>query len=368
MTTPSPEGDSRPDEGTPRDEDVEDIPEEDIEGDVPASYEIMAYGADYPVDGLARRMREDDITVPAFQRGFVWTNQQVHRFIESLLLGLPVPGIFVYKDVGTRQLVVIDGQQRLRSLAAFYEGLLRGREFILRGVHEAFNGRSYRTLEEADRRRLDDSIIPTTVVQQLEPAGDDSSVYHLFERLNTGGTRLQPQEIRTALYRGPFIELLGSLNEDSSWRDIFGPPSGRLKDQELILRFFALNQGVDDYERPMKEFLNKYARRNRHLDSIIAGELASVFTTTTRVVREHLGRRPFRPESALNVAVFDAAMVGIARRLSAGSIESGEELRQEYETLLGNADFQRAYERATADEESVKTRIRLATEGFGNIS
>lgn len=367
MTIPAAEGGELVPQDAPPDEEVEDASDEGNGRGVPTPYEIAAYGADYPVDGLARRMRDGDIAIPAFQRGFVWTNQQVHRFIESLLLGLPVPGIFVYKDVGTRQLVVIDGQQRLRSVAAFYEGVLRGREFTLRGVHPAFEGRSYRNLEQADQRRLNDSIIPTTVVQQLEPAGDDSSVYHLFERLNTGGTRLTPQEIRAALYQGPFIDLLGELNEDPSWREIFGPPSGRLKDQELILRFFALNQGVDDYERPMKEFLNKYARRNRHLDSIIAGELASVFTTTTRVVREHLGRRPFRPESALNVAVFDAAMVGIARRLSAGSIESGEDLRQEYETLLGNSDFQRAYERATADEESVKTRIRLATEGFGGV-
>src|SRR3989304_6490807 len=86
---------------------------------VPFKYSITSYGADFDVDGLVKRIDRDDIFVPPFQRGYVWNINQASRFIESLLLGLPVPGIFLSKD-DDRKLLVIDGQQRLVTLARFY--------------------------------------------------------------------------------------------------------------------------------------------------------------------------------------------------------------------------------------------------------
>ena len=84
-------------------------------------YRISSYGADYPVDGLVKRLRQGDIAVPTFQREFVWPLPQASRFIESLLLGLPMPSIFLSKDSETQKLMVIDGQQRLKSLRFFYD-------------------------------------------------------------------------------------------------------------------------------------------------------------------------------------------------------------------------------------------------------
>lgn len=86
---------------------------------VPLKYSITSYGADYPIDGLVKRLQNDDITVPSFQRGYVWTMKQASRFVESLLLGLPVPGIFLSKEDETSKLLVIDGQQRLRVFNGF---------------------------------------------------------------------------------------------------------------------------------------------------------------------------------------------------------------------------------------------------------
>ena len=90
-----------------------------------ASLCSSSYGADYPVDGLVKRINAEDIYIPEFQRGYVWSLNQASRFIESLLLGLPVPGIFVAKDEETKKLLVIDGQQRLKSLQFFYNGMFR---------------------------------------------------------------------------------------------------------------------------------------------------------------------------------------------------------------------------------------------------
>ena len=226
----------------------------------PFKYSITSYGADYPIDGLVRRIRDGSIYIPSFQRGYVWSLPQGSRFVESLLLGLPVPGIFLSKDDATQKLLVIDGQQRLLTLSWFYEGIFRptGRAFALQGVQERFDGVTYQSLSDEDRRRLDDSILHATVIKQEEPSEDESSVYYIFERLNTGGTPLRPQEIRTAIYHGPFNDLLRTLNQRPAWRALYGPEDVRMRDRELILRFLALFFRADSYHRPLKAFLNEF--------------------------------------------------------------------------------------------------------------
>ena len=155
----------------------------------PFRYAISSYGADYPVDGLVKRMRDGSIFVPKFQRKFVWDLRDASRFVESLLLGLPVPSIFLSKEWDTGKLLVVDGQQRLRSLRCFYDGIWEptGREFRLRRVQSEFEGRTYITLRDEDRRQLDDAILHAIIFKQDEPSEDESSVYEVFRRLNTGG-------------------------------------------------------------------------------------------------------------------------------------------------------------------------------------
>src|SRR2546427_761413 len=143
---------------------------------IPFTYVITSYGADYPVDSLVKRIREEDIIVPrfswkptegsqivGFQREYVWPRPKADRFIESLLLGLPVPGIFLVKEA-TGRLLVLDGHQRLYTLHAFYDGIINAEEYRLASVQERFIGKRYKDLDVEDRRRLDDSIIHATVV------------------------------------------------------------------------------------------------------------------------------------------------------------------------------------------------------------
>ena len=357
------------DEDEPPEQRVEDVDPESEDEELEFVYSITSYGADYPVDGLVRRVESGDIAVPEFQRKFIWPRPRIERFIESLLLGLPVPGIFLAREEESNRLLVIDGQQRLRTLAAFYKGVLRGKEFRLsKGVQSQFVDRTYETLEPEDRRRLDDSIIHATVIKQDVPSDDQSSVYFIFERLNTGGTLLQPQEIRAAIYPGRFSELLHKINDLQAWRDVFGPPSPRLKDQELILRFFAFGHNATNYKRPMKEFLNEFMGTHRRLRLLNADSLECEFAAAIAALTQQGAlepRRLFRPGSQINAAVFDAVMVGIAKRLEADAEPpEGAAVRGAYEALLANEEFQRAYGRATADEASVESRLKLATEAF----
>ena len=330
---------------------VEDNLEDDLEESLPFKYSITNYGADYPVDGLVKRMNQGDIYIPTFQRGYVWNLKQASRFIESLLLGLPVPGIFLAKEQETQKLLVIDGQQRLRTIQYFYNGIFEPnkKEFSLKGLSSPevegiflpLEGQTYRSLFEEDRRRLDDSIIPATIVKQDEPSDDESSIYEIFERLNTGGVKLAPQEIRACIYHGKFNELLVKLNKNQSWRNIYDSSSAdpRMKDQELILRFLALYFEGQYYKKPMKGFLNKFMGKNRHLKIYTGEQIETVFSKTIETIYECLGERAFKPKRGLNAAVFDSVMVGVAKRLDQATINNKQSVKTKYEALLEDKYF-----------------------------
>src|SRR4051794_19561544 len=126
-------------------------------------FTISSYGADYTVDTLVKRMRAGVFKVPPFQRAFVWTLKHSSKFIESLLMGLPVPGIFLYKEAETNEHLVIDGQQRLRTLQMFYDGIFNDKhKFRLVGVREPWLNKSYDDLDTADILKLDDSVVHAT--------------------------------------------------------------------------------------------------------------------------------------------------------------------------------------------------------------
>ncbi|CAN7171998.1 DUF262 domain-containing protein [Terrabacter sp. LjRoot27] len=359
------------------DEDVFDVdPDKEV---ISATYDITSYGADYPVDGLVKRLDQKDVVIPSFdpvfddseevqgfQRRFVWTRPQMDKFVESLLLGLPVPGVFLVREK-TNRLLVLDGQQRLRTLQSFYRGVHAGREYRLKQVQEQFYDKTYAELDDEDRRRLDDSIIHATVLRQDHPAGSQDAVYSIFERLNTGGSPLQPQEIRVALFNGPFLRTIAELNDDVDWRALYGPPSSRFKDHELILRVLALFEKPEDYGRPVKSYLNHYLQANQDRTDVEA--LSDLFTDTTAVINDSIGERAFRPVRSLNAAVLDAVMVGTMRRLDEhGSVDDDDEMRGAYEELIGNKDFQAATTSSTAAEDAVAVRLRLATEAFADVT
>lgn len=341
---------------------------------LPQRYDISSFGADYDVEGVVRRLNRNEILIPPFQRDYVWSIGEASRFIESLLLGLPVPGVFLAKEPKTNKLLVIDGQQRLKTLQFFYNGLFdpkpeekTHRVFTLTKVQKNFEGLTYDKLSENDRIKLDNSIMHATVVRQEVPRDDDTSIYHIFERLNNGGRKLTPQEIRTALYHGSFIDLIKDLNEYVTWRQIYGKKSNRLKDQELILRFIALYFDLERYEKPMEEFLNKFATKHTNADKDFLKESKKIFIDTIDVAFKSFGTSAFRPERALNAAVFDSVMMGLAKRVAKGPIDDVQQLLLSYSKLFEDSEYMRAVFQATSNEASVETRIGKAIKAFANI-
>lgn len=349
--------------------DIDNVDDESLlEAPSDATFSITSYGADYNVDSIISRLKSEAFYVPPFQRRFVWSQRHASRFIESLLLGLPVPGIFLYKEALTNKHLVVDGQQRLRTLQYFYSGLFLEKKFKLIGVRSDWEGKSYADLSSAEQLKLDDSIVHATIFQQDEPKDSLKSLYFVFERINSGGIRLSPQEIRNCINDGPLLAAVRKLNEDANWRAIFGERrNNRLKDQELILRFLAMVSRPEKYARPMRDFLNEFTAEGGKEQADL-DKLETLFKDTIRICNEAKGKDAFRPSRALNAAVFEAVTVGLAKRLAdKATAPDITKVVAAYDALLADKAFMRVCERATADEESVKTRQKLAANAFASV-
>ncbi len=344
--------------------------EEDESGVPHARYGITSYGVDFDVRGLVRRLQEGDITIPVWQRGFVWTPRMASSFIESLLLGLPVPGIFVGTDPVTQELYVVDGQQRLRTLRGFYEGKFPGgsNKFALTGVTPRLAGTDYDDLADSARRALDNSLIHATVVRQDSPANDDTSMYQIFKRLNSGGRAVNPQEIRRAVYQGKLMDKIEELNADSHWRSIVGERSPRLKDHEMILRFMAMLLAGDNYSRPMEEFLNVFTQANRNPDDAWLRHTTDLFERTVAAFADSMGTRAFRRVTTrghvVNAAIFDSMSVGLAKRIEEGVTPRADAIRDIHNRLVSDEDYLDAVTTGTSDARSVNSRLSLAKTAF----
>jgi hypothetical protein len=350
---------------------IDEVLEEDEEN-VPFQYAISTSGTDYAVSELVKRLKDGDILIPKFQRGYVWSLKEASRFIESLLFGLPVPNIFLSVEQDTQRLLVVDGRQRLSTLQYFYGGIwpLTKREFAIKGTGEKgrYEGLTYKTLPHADRRRLNNAVLRASIIKQDQPSEDNSSIYHVFERLNTSGVSLTPQEIRAAIYHGEFSDLVGELNKIKIWRDIYGPENRFMRDQELILRFFAMYFNGHNYSAPMKEFLNKFMASNRNVSKIPAEVLHALFVNTIATIYGAVGRQAFRPARAINTAVFDAVMVGMARRMSSAVPFSIESFKAAYHNLLSNSEFLEITQHSTGNPTNVERRLQMATDAFSSVA
>ena len=206
-------------------------------------------------------------------------------------MGLPVPPVFFYIDDENKNLV-IDGQQRILSTVFFFDGYfgmenLRGKKqvFRLQGLDEKspYYRKTFSELEEPDQRKLKNSVLRSINIRQLSPSEGSTSAFHIFERLNTGGTPLKAQEIRNVVFRGEIVNVLRDLNADEKWRLILGKTNfdKHQKDVELVLRLFALSNRVDEYEKPMKEFLNQAMKRDRKGSSSRVNRFSELFRKTS---------------------------------------------------------------------------------------
>lgn len=344
----------------------EELKTEDEGDETPfVEFDISVSPADPTLELLANKVQANEIIVPFYQRKYVWKIEQASRLIESFLMGLPVPQVFLYVN-DDDQLEIIDGQQRIMSVKYFFEGYFgepdaqnRRQIFKLKGLSERseYNGKTYSELSTRDQRRIRNTSLRAIHIKQLKPSLRNDSVFHIFQRLNTGGTQLKPQEIRNAVYRGKIVDELKALNENPKWRKILGLEDAdkNQKDVEIVLRLFSLFEIWTEYEKPMLGYLNNQMNANREFDSDRASRFKKRFPEVVGLVADNLNR-PFRPRNVINSALLEGVMIAL---LEDPTI-TAPILKEQYTKLLANVEFERYLRGATTDTLTVKERIKRA--------
>ena len=334
-------------------------------------YDIATYPSDFTLAGIAQMWEDGDILIPSYQREFVWSINQSSLLIDSFLSGLPVPPVFFYIDDENKNLV-IDGQQRILSVVFFLEGYF-GREsthgkrqiFRLSGMDKKspYHNKRFIDLTESDQRKLKQAVLRAVNIRQLTPVGESTSAYHIFERLNTGGTPLKPQEIRNCVFRGILSKKLKEANKDKHWRQIVGKEvlDKHQKDVELLLRVFSLVGAVDKYSKPMKEFLNKTMAIHDKSGGKKVDKFFDIFPKVTEMVVSQLGRKPFNLRGPLNVSALDSIMAVFMEYFNDIDMQN---IKAQYHALRLDEQFIDLTQIGTTDTDTLKKRISLVKSYF----
>lgn len=351
-------------------------------------FNITSFGTDLSFRELISMYDEGDLEKPELQRHYVWDKKEASRFIDSILLGLPVPSIFLAKTEDDRRLIV-DGYQRVMTVYDYVKrGIFGGdgKSFELSKsevINERWRGKTFRELTDAEQRKIRNTPIHAIVFEQKEPKDDDSGMYQIFERINTSGRSLKPQEIRNCVNHGEFNQLLSQLNNNKSWRLLYSPKNekidSRMADVELILRLFAFSfiskmEEIKTNQINLVKYLNSFMKRNKDFSIISKEECLDIFNSlmdffikTFDLNLFRNGKRDvnnnFSYAAKINPAIFDsvcAATVFCYKRNKLSDFDN-QSLSEKYIELLENENYQRVISQRTTNTENIKKRINLAT-------
>lgn len=358
--------DAQADDVTLEDEDLEDEESEPASDQAEAldltaeDRKLVTQPYDLAVKGISSDIDTGRISLTIeYQRKYVWDLGKASRLIESLLLNVPIPVCYFAEDEnGVYE--VIDGLQRLQTIKNYIDG-----EFALQSISvlKELDGKHFKDLAPRDQRRLENRTIRCIVI--TEDSHPDIK-FDVFERLNTGAAMLTAQELRNSVYRGPFNDELKELATREYFTSLTGSFSNKRMDlEELILRFFALVDGLDKYKPPLRQFLNEYMRAHRKDKP--TDEQVELFNDCCDAVREALGSLPFRAaesKNPLNKALFDAIMVAVAHADRDALRAKGPEVSDFITDLQGDAQFRTSIGRATADRFRMLYRIGAVAAGL----
>lgn len=327
---------------------------------------------DITVDELVRRVSRQRIEIsPAYQRQFRWGDGRQSKLIESILLGIPVPPLFMATNVEENEgqtWEVVDGLQRLLSLTNFVGdektrdiARLEGASLRLRDLEilSSLNGMNADEMPADIREGLLDRPVKVIV---LNDKSDVQVRFDLFERLNTGGVRLTDQEVREAVFSGEFIDLLTELAETPVFDAVVNLQSGKKRDgtpQDYVLRFFAFHENYKNFDHSVKDFLNDFCEsaakspdleRRRNLFHATFNFLTDTFPHGI-----YRGKRTITP-----VNVFEGVAVGAALALGgSSSVLQGQDT-----SWIDSDEFRLLTTGATNDRRRVSGRIEYARDRF----
>ena len=270
---------------------------------------------EFTVELLVQKLDRDEITVPNYQRKFVWSLEKQCRLIESIMLGLPIPFLFAADLPKSGKLEIIDGVQRIYTLRSFLSG-----ELILRNLEKLFcvNGFRYTSLPPSQQRRFKNRSLRMVVISER---ADQDVRFDIFERINTGSLMLEAAEFRRGAFPGKFYDFVNHCAGDEEFQRLCPVSKKREKrreNEELVLRFFAYSHRYLEFQHDVTRFLNTYLRdQNRACEGSkgvrIRDDRQTDFDRMIACVSEHFpfGFRKTKAAMTTPRVRFEAIAVGV---------------------------------------------------------
>ena len=283
---------------------------------------------------------------PEFQREVVWPGTAQTRFIDSLVKGLPIPSMCFSLDYNTRRYQVIDGLQRMWSITQF----LSGGDWVLANLDDIdphLSGKAASKFVDKNSELhkyyeiIENLSLPVTILRcDYSKKSHKNYLFTIFHRLNTGGMKLNNQEIRNCIYGGPFNELLKELDANKSWMRVNRmkrPGEFRYTKQELILRCLAFHDGYEEYTGKLAKFLNDYMDDHRDAPEEFLDNKRELFRRTIDLVYTYVlgGKVPRK----LSVSVFEGILVGVARNVAYLESQPKDHVQKMYQNMLALNEF-----------------------------
>jgi hypothetical protein len=318
---------------------------------------------DFSVASLVTMLEKKEVAIPEFQRRYVWTDRQASRLIESLIIQCPIPVIYMNQE-RDESFSVIDGNQRLNSLKRFLEDA-----FPLSGLtsYPELGGLKYSELDPRFQRHISNRVLRCTVIlKETHP----QVKFDVFERLNSGAVALTRQELRHGLYFGPLLKTSAEVAKDLKLERHFGARKDkRMKAEELVIRYWALSQGLGAYEKPLATFISSFAETNRNLGEAQLKSLTADISLAHKRAVQLFGTHAFTfakdGRSRFNAAVFDAQMAACGKLPAARFetlVDKRDAVREAYHALEQNGDYAKSVTLATSDKAALQGRIhKVAT-------
>lgn len=342
---------------------------------------VKTQNIEYDLETLVKKIKKGIIKLnPDYQRNHRWNDSESSRLMESLILNIPIPTVYLSQDVDEEvdddvaRYSVIDGQQRLTAIYGFMTNAykLEGLEVL-----ELLNGSYYKDLPPFLIRRLEERTIKCL---RIDSTVDPQVKFDIFERLNSGAVQLESQELRNAIYRGKFNDIIKELAKNEDFRKLLGidlknPEENnkvkKMQDVEYVLRFYSYIDGEgENMKKSFKDFLSEQMDKYNKFDSNDLERLKKHFEKVMSFIIIQLGTDAFakykveneklKLQSHFNAAVYDAISIAISDKIMEDeTFTITTQMKQRLKQLFFNDDFIDSINGSTNDKSKILKRIKI---------
>ena len=334
--------------------------------------DIVAFNESRSCAEFVRMYNDKELDIqPEFQRNVVWQTSEQTRFIDSLIKQLPIPSLCFAYDRKQEKRIVIDGLQRITSIVNFLkEGNDSWHLSRLSDVSSEISGKSIAEIKKENYplfTRVRNVSIPVTVLMcDLKEETHLNYLFTIFHRLNTGGQRLNNQEIRNCIYGGPFNNLLKEVANSEIWKNLFNiPKKDRFVSEEILLRTFAFIDKLNDYKSNLAKFLNHYMKEKQNIDENEIQRFRYLINSTLLLITEKINDKQIIKDT-FGRTLQEGLLVGMVKNIDHLKTKTSDEINVMFNNFRNAEEFSEANIRQSlAEKTKVQSRLNKSIEIFG---